>query len=333
MLAAVLERSPGGETALRVGDRPVPVPGTGELRVRVMACAVCRTDLQIVDGDLAARALPLIPGHQPVGVVDAVGADVDGWNPGDRVAAGWLGGACGVCARCRAGRENLCAEAAFHGWTRDGGFAEFMLVRSDFAFRPPPGFSNVEAAPLLCGGVIGYRSLRISGIEPGQRLGLFGFGASASLALQVALHWQCEVFVATRSERERRRAIEMGARWAGGYDEPPPVPLDAAITFAPAGDVVIRALKALAPGGTVAINAIHLDRIPQFSYDDLWLERSLKSVANFTRADAREFLELAGTIPIRTQFDVMPLREAHRAFERVREGDVSGAIVLDVSAG
>jgi propanol-preferring alcohol dehydrogenase len=333
MRAAVLERSPDGRTTLHVRECPIPVPGSGELLVRVLACAVCRTDLQIVDGDLAARALPLIPGHQPVGIVEAIGTDVDGWSPGDRVAAGWLAGACGECARCRAGRENLCAEAAFHGWTRDGGFAEFVLVRADFAFRPPPEFSDREAAPLLCGGVIGYRSLRISGIQPGQRLGLFGFGASASLALQVALHWQCEVFVATRSERERRRAVEMGARWAGGYEEPPPVPLDAAVTFAPAGDVVIRALKALAPGGAVAINAIHLDRIPQFSYDDLWLERSLRSVANFTRTDAREFLELAGTVPIRTQFDVMPLQEAQRALERVREGDVSGAIVLDAAAG
>ena len=298
--------------------------------VDVAACGVCRTDLQLVEGDLAARRRPIVPGHQVVGRVAAVGADVDRWQVGDRVGVGWLGGACGDCAQCRSGHENLCADAEFTGWDRDGGYGEQMVARADFAVPIPDGFGDLEAAPLLCGGVIGYRSLKVSGIEPGGRLGLYGFGASALLTIQVAVHWGCDVYVATRSRAEQERARELGAVWAGGAHDRPPVALDAAITFAPVGSVVVAALSALRPGGTVAINAIHLDHIPEFDYDLLWRERGLRSVANFTRADATEFLALAADIPVRTVTDLYPLAAANRALADLAAGTVAGAAVLTV---
>ncbi len=309
-------------------DLPTPEPGPGEVLIEVTACGVCRTDLQLAEGDLEARKLPIVPGHQVVGTVVALGEDVLSWRVGDRAGVAWLSSTCGECRHCAAGRENLCEQARFTGWDRDGGYAGYISARADFAFPLPRGFDDLAAAPLLCGGVIGYRSLKISGISPGGRLGLFGFGASASLALQVARHWDCEVYVSTRSEREQARARELGAVWAGRYDEAPPAPLDAAITFAPAGETVVRALEAVDRGGTVAINAIHLDRVPEFSYDLLWLERSIRSVANFTRRDAREFLSLAAAIPIRTAIDVYPLEAANTALQRLAAGQVSGAAVL-----
>ncbi len=312
---------------VEVGDHD-PSAGAGEVVIDVAACGVCRTDLQLVEGDLGARHLPIVPGHQVVGRVRTLGDGVDRWRVGDRVGVAWLAGTCGDCDQCRSGSENLCADAAFTGWDRDGGYAETMTARADFVFPIPGNFSDVEAAPLLCGGVIGYRSLRISGILPGGRLGLYGFGASALLAMQVALHWGCEVYVATRSGRERERAVELGAVWAGGYDDPPPVALDAAVTFAPVGSVVVAALRAVRPGATVAINAIHLDEIPAFDYDLLWRERALRSVANFTRRDAEEFLALAASIPIRTVADVYPLADANTALADLAQGDVAGAAVL-----
>lgn len=329
MRAAVL-RSPAriGAEPLELAELPDSRPGPGEILLRVSACGVCRTDLQLAEGDIAARRLPIVPGHQAVGTIVAMGAGVEGWNAGDRAGVAWLASTCGECRHCLGGRENLCEAARFTGWDRDGGYAEQMVARADFAFPLPDNFDDLAAAPLLCGGVIGYRSLKVSGIAPGGRLGLYGFGASASLALQVARHWGCEVFVATRSAREQARARALGAAWAGGYDERPPVPLDAAITFAPAGDVVVRALEAVDRGGTVAINAIHLDRVPEFSYDLLWLERSIRSVANFTRMDAREFLELAASIPIRTSVEAFGLDEANLALERLANGQISGAAVL-----
>jgi len=296
--------------------------------LRVAACAVCRTDLQICEGDLEARTLPIVPGHQIVGRVAAVGPVVDGWSVGDRAGVAWLGGADGSCSRCRQGRENLCAAARFTGWDRDGGYATHAVARADFALRLPDGFADLDAAPLLCGGVIGYRSLEVSGIAPGGKLGLYGFGASATLAIQVARHWGCRVFVCTRSAHEQRHARALGAEWAGDYAERPPEPLDAAITFAPVGSVVVAALRALDRGGTVAINAIHLDRVPELAYADLWWERSLRSVANFTRADAHAFLELAARIPIRTEYEVHPLGDANLALERLSRGQVRGAAVL-----
>ncbi len=320
--------APAADHPLHLVELPDPAPGPGELLLRVAACGVCRTDLQIAEGDVPARRLPITPGHQVVGLVEAVGPGVAEWQIGERAGVAWLGGACGQCEFCRSGRENLCQAAQFTGWDRDGGYAERMTVRADFALRVPADFGDLDAAPLLCGGIIGYRSLKISGIQPGGRLGLYGFGASASLAIQVAVHWGCEVYVCTRSAHEQRRALELGARWAGGYDARPPVPLHAAVTFAPAGDVVIAALQAVDRGGTVAINAIHLDRMPEFPYELLWWERSLRSVANFTRADADEFLALAAHIPIRTAYEALPLAAGNEALVRLKAGQVEGAFVL-----
>lgn len=332
MRAARLSKAaPIRANPLQIEDLPTPEPGAGEILIEVAACGVCRTDLQLVEGDLPARRLPIVPGHQVVGRVARLGEGVSSWREGDRAGVAWLASTCGACRFCASARENLCEQARFTGWDRDGGYARYVTARAEFAFPLPGRFDDLAAAPLLCGGVIGYRSLKVSGITPAGRLGLYGFGASASLALQVARHWGCEVFVATRSEREQARARELGAAWAGAYDQPPPAPLDAAVTFAPAGDVVVRALQAVDRGGTVAINAIHLDRMPAFPYDLLWLERSIKSVANFTRQDAREFLELAATIPIRTTFDVYPLEEANMALQRLAAGEVSGAAVLQCS--
>jgi propanol-preferring alcohol dehydrogenase len=313
---------------LRGVERPDPVPGPGELVLRVSACAVCRTDLQICEGELEARRLPVVPGHQIVGRVAALGPGVEGWRLGDRAGVAWLGGTDGTCTQCHAHRENLCAAAAFTGWDRDGGYATHAVARADFALRLPEGFDDLDAAPLLCGGVIGYRSLKVSGIQPGGRLGLYGFGASATLAIQVARHWGCRVFVCTRSRAERERALTLGAEWVGGYDETPPARLDAAITFAPVGSVVVAALQALDRGGTVAINAIHLDRVPELAYGDLWWERSIRSVANFTRDDAREFLELSASVPVRAEREVLPLAEANVALDRLARGDIRGAAVL-----
>ena len=319
--------APAAEGPLELTERIEPAPGPGELLLRLAACAVCRTDLQLAEGDLAARRLPIVPGHQAVGRVAAVGEGVAGWSIGDRAGAYWLFGTDGTCRFCKSGRENLCEAAEFTGWDRDGGFAEAMVVRADVAVRIPEGFADLDAAPLLCGGVIGYRTLRVSGIEPGGRLGLYGFGASALLSIQVALHWGCEVHVRARSEAERQRAADLGAASVGGYDDPTP-PLDAAITTAPAGNVVLAALRAVDRGGVVAVNAIHLDRVPEFPYDWLWWERQLRSVANVTRRDAAEFMELAAAIPIRTSVEIFPLEAANEALQALAAGRIRGAAVL-----
>jgi alcohol dehydrogenase, propanol-preferring len=274
MRAMVLEAP---KRLLELREWPDPEPGANEVAIDVLSCGVCRTDLQIADGDLKARTLPIVLGHQVVGMTN-----------GKRVGVAWLASTDGVCRFCTSERENLCERATFTGWDRNGGYATRIIAKKDFVYSIPEDVPHETLAPLMCGGIIGYRSLRVSNIKPGQRLGLFGFGASALLAIQVAVHWGCEVFVCTRSDREKARAKALGAVWVGGYEEKPPALLDSAITFAPSGDVVIAALRAIDRGGTVAINAIHLDRIPQFSYDDLWLERRLASVANFTRNDARE---------------------------------------------
>lgn len=324
-------QAPIARRPLRRDDTAAPSPAPGELLIDVAACAVCRTDLQLVEGDVAPRTLPIVPGHQAVGRIAALGEGVTEWRVGDRAGVAWLAGTCGVCRFCTSNRENLCERAAFTGWDRDGGYAEQMTVRADFALHIPSTFDDLAAAPLLCGGVIGYRALRVSGIEPGGRLGLYGFGASALLAIQVALHWGCEVFVATRSRTEQQRALSMGAAWAGPYQDRPPVALDAAVTFAPVGYVVVEALKSVDRGGTVAINAIHLDRIPEFGYDLLWEERVIRSVANFTRSDAREFLEIAAEVPVETVTDVYPLADADLALQHLAEGRVEGAAVLTTS--
>jgi propanol-preferring alcohol dehydrogenase len=330
----VLERpGPASTSPLVVAEREVPTPGAGELRLRVTACGVCRTDLQICEGDLAARRLPIVPGHQVVGVVDALGDGVDGWAPGDRAGVTWLAGTDGTCRFCVTDRENLCEAATFTGWDRDGGYAEAVVVRAAYAVPLPAAYPDLAAAPLLCGGVIGYRALRVAGIGPasaGAKLGLYGFGASARLALQVARAWGVDAYVATRSASEQARALELGAAWAGGLDGRPPVPLDAAVTFAPVGSVVASALRALDRGGVVAINAIHLDRVPELPYEDLWWERSIRSVANVTREDAREFLALAARIGVTTDVERHPLDEANTALARLAAGQLAGTAVLVV---
>lgn len=310
-----------------------------EVRIQVAACAVCRTDLQLVTGDLPARKLPITPGHQIVGTITEVGSAVNAARIGKLVGVAWLAGSCGKCRFCVAGRENLCEFAIFTGWDRDGGYATETIANADCAFDLPADFlptaepteRAVALAPLLCGGVIGYRSLHIAGIGPesaGKRLGLYGYGASATLVLQAARFWNVDVSVITRSPSEVQRALDAGASWAGTYEDSPPFPLDAAITFAPVGEVVVTALKALDRGGTVAVNAIHLDHIPELDYDDLWWERSIKSVANVTRADVTGFLELVSEAGIQTVREPMPLTEANDALRRVEAGDVRGSLVL-----
>jgi propanol-preferring alcohol dehydrogenase len=318
MRAIVLDE-PGRLAEREVAD---PVAGAGEVVVEVAACGVCRTDLQIFQGDLGMRRSPVILGHQVAGRISGTG---------ERVGVAWLHGADGTCAACRRGLENLCPNAEFTGWTNDGGYAERVRARRDFVFPLPEGFTALEAAPLLCAGIIGYRSLRLAGVGRGGRLGLFGFGSSAHLAIQVALHEGVEVAVFTRSQRERELALRLGAAWAGGYDDASPWPLDGAVTFAPVGSVVVAALRALAPGAAVAVNAIHLDEMPAFSYDLLWGERMIRSVANFTRRDATEFLALAAEVPIRAQVEVFPLAAAGEALERLAAGAISGSAVLSVS--
>jgi propanol-preferring alcohol dehydrogenase len=331
MQAQVLRRTgPIADHPLEFDEIADPVPGAGELLLTVTACGVCRTDLQLCEGDLPPHLSPVIPGHQVVGRVAGLGVGVEGWAIGDRAGVGWLAGACGQCSFCRRGLENLCEQADFTGWDRHGGFATKLTARADYVHALPSETQDLDVAPLLCGGVIGYRALKISGIEPGGRLGLYGFGASALLAIQVALHWGCEVFVVTRSETERIRALAMGAVWAGRYDEAPPVRLQAAVTFAPVGSAVVAALSALERGGVVAVNAIHLDEIPAFSYEQLWGERQIRSVANFTRADAREFLHLAAELPVRTVVDRYPLASANQALNDMKGGVVDGAAVLEM---
>jgi alcohol dehydrogenase, propanol-preferring len=332
MRAMVLRSpAPAASGPLALETRGIPDPGPGELRLRVTACGVCRTDLQLCEGDIAARRLPVVPGHQVVGVVDAIGPGVEGWTAGDRAGLTWLAGTDGTCRFCRSGRENLCEAATFTGWDRDGGYAGAVVARADVAVPIPAGFADLAAAPLLCGGVIGYRSLRVAGIgpaTPGARLGLYGFGASARLALQVARAWGVDVFVATRSAADRARAMELGAAWAGGLGEAVPVPLDAAVTFAPVGSVVATALRAVDRGGVVAINAIHLDGLPAMPYEDLWWERSIRSVANVTRRDAVEFLAIAAAIGIATDVEIHPLEAANEALARLAAGRVAGTAVL-----
>lgn len=318
-----------------IEDGPlVPVEGPnsaaepGQLVVDVAACGVCRTDLQIAEGDLPSRRLPIVPGHQAVGRVVSVGEGVTDWTIGDRTGIGWLAETCGSCRHCTSGSENLCESASFTGWDRDGGYAERLVVNAEFALRLPDGPRDIDLAPLLCGGIIGYRALKVAGIEPGERLGLFGFGASASLAIQVANHWGCDVFVTTRSPSDQQRARSLGAVWAGGYDEAIPERLHAAVTFAPVGDVVVSALAAVDRGGVIAINAIHLDRIPEFDYQLLWGERQLRSVANYTRVDATDFLSIAAQIPIKTSVEEYPLERANAALGDLKQSAIRGTAVL-----
>lgn len=325
MRAMVFE---GAGKPLLLQELPVPVPGPGEILVRVHACGICRTDLHIVDGELTEPKLPLVPGHQVVGRVAGVGAGVTGFREGERVGIPWLGGTCGVCPSCREGRENLCDLPRFTGYQADGGFADYAVADSRFCFPLPEGYPDLQAAPLLCAGLIGYRSLVMAG--EGARLGIYGFGAAAHIVTQVA-RWQGrEVYAFTKEgDREGQRfAREMGAVWAGGSDGLPPVELDAAIIFAPAGELVPRALRAVGKGGVVVCGGIHMSNIPSFPYELLWGERVLRSVANLTRQDGEEFLALAPRVPVRTEVQLFPLEEANGALEALRSGAIRGAGVL-----
>jgi propanol-preferring alcohol dehydrogenase len=321
------QRSP-----LRPTDLPVPVPGPDQVLVRVLACGVCRTDLHIVDGELDSPKLPLVPGHQIVGVVAGAGARVTEFAEGERVGIPWLGGTCGTCAYCGSGRENLCASARFTGYQIDGGFAEYAVADRRFSFPIPDGFEDLQAAPLLCAGLIGYRSLRIAG--DAARLGLYGFGAAAHIVIQAARHEGRRVFVFTRrgDEDAARFARELGAGWTGASDERPPEELDAAILFAPDGALVPAALRAVGRGGRVVCAGIHMSDIPSFPYEILWGEREIRSVANLTRRDAAEFLALAPRIPVRTRVRPFPLERANEALSEVREGRLTGAAVLVVDS-
>jgi propanol-preferring alcohol dehydrogenase len=321
MKAALLTSpAPIAERPLRISEISAPEPRPGQVLLRVRACGVCRTDLHIVEGELPPRRETVIPGHQIV--ADIVGT-------GARVGVSWMGGTDGTCLYCRRQMENLCDSPTFTGYSVNGGYAEYAVARSDFIFPLPAELDDLHAAPLLCAGIIGFRALRVAGVEPGDRVGLFGFGASAHLAIAVLQSWNCQVYVSTRGESHRRLARELGAGWVGSENEKPPVELDRAVTFAPSGDVVVSALSCLRKGGVVAINAIHLDRMPEFDYDRLlWGERQIRSVANMTRTDARDFLETAAKIDLRPKVTSFPLDRANEALLAVKNDAIDGAAVI-----
>jgi propanol-preferring alcohol dehydrogenase len=315
---------------LILSDLPEPEPTDGQVKLAVSACGLCRTDLHIADGELEHPKLPLVLGHQIVGKVVATGRGAVRFNPGDRVGVPWLGWTCGDCRQCKADRENLCERARFTGYHIDGGFAEFAVADERFCFHLPEGYPDLQAAPLLCAGLIGYRSLRLAG--EGERLGLYGFGASAHIVLQVARQQGRRVYAFARAgdAQAQEFALELGAAWAGDAMLPTPEELDAAIIFAPAGELIPAALRAVGPGGTVVCAGIHMSDIPSFPYSILWGERVLRSVANLARRDGEEFLPLAPKIPVRTEVEVFPLKEANAALDRLRAGQVRGAAVIAV---
>jgi alcohol dehydrogenase, propanol-preferring len=328
MKAAILKTPANiSERPLLISETSQPLAPPGQVLLRVKACGVCRTDLHIVEGELPPQRCPVILGHQIVGEI------VDGATPerlvGARVGVSWLGGVDGTCPLCRRGMENLCDAPTFTGYTVDGGYAEYATARADFVFPLPSALEDTQAAPLLCAGIIGFRSIRVAGVQPGERVGLYGFGASAHLAVAVLQAWKCEVYVATRGESHRKLAEALGATWVGTEMQKPPLELDRAITFAPSGDVVVSALASLRKGGVVAINAIHLDRIPQFDYDKLlWGERQLRSVANMTRQDARDFLQLAADIKLKPKVTLFPLAQANQVLAAVKDDAIDGAAVI-----
>jgi len=309
----------------------MPEPGPGEVRVGVHACGCCRTDLHVTEGDLDLPRLPVIPGHQAVGIVEALGAGCGELQAGDRVGVPWLHHTDGTCEFCRRGEENLCEHAEFTGWTVDGGYADALTVPEAFAVRLPDALGDLEAAPLLCAGVIGYRALRRAEVQPGERVALMGFGASAHLAIQVLHHWDCEAVVLTRGEKHRALAREMGAAWVGDAAELPPQLCDRAVVFAPAGELVPVALALVRPGGTVSLAGIHMTTIPAFDYGLLWRERNLRSVANMTRDDASEFMAIAAEAGIRVEYETFPLEAANDALLAIKRDSIRGAAVLTMS--
>ena len=344
MQAAVLTTpAPISQSPLKIENVPVPESQPGHVLLKVLACGVCRTDLQFTEGELPSLHPRIIPGHQIVGEIVAGDSDRVGrtllsdknkqaaqlFQIGSRVGVTWIGGTDGTCPYCRRGEENLCDNPTFTGYTVNGGYAEYALARADFCFPIPPQLDDLHAAPLLCAGIIGFRALRVAGVEKGERVGLFGFGASAHLAIRVLQSWNCEVYVSTRGESHRKLAESLGATWIGAERDKPPVELDRAVTFAPSGDIVIAALSSLRKGGVVAINAIHLDHIPEFDYDHLlWGERQIRSVANMTRQDARDFLQLSAEIKLKPQVTKFPLEKANEALQAVKNDAIDGAAVI-----
>ncbi len=332
-MKACLLRSPAAiETnPLAFADVKTPEPGKGEVLALVRVCGVCRTDLHVIEGELPPRKSPLIPGHQVVGVVEKQGENARRFAIGARIGIAWLHRTDGVCEYCRSGAENLCDNPEFTGYTVDGGYAEYIVAPEDFVYAIPEGFPDEQAAPLLCAGIIGFRSLRMSGIKPSGRLGFYGFGAAAHVAIQVARHWNVEVSASTRDARHQKLALDLGAAWAGGTFDEPPKKLDAAIVFAPAGEIVPAALKALKKGGVLVLGGIHMSPIPSFNYDLLYQERMIRSVANNTRQDGEDFLRIAAEIPIRMHVQMFALREANRALNALKNDAIPGAAVLRVS--
>jgi alcohol dehydrogenase, propanol-preferring len=310
---------------------PVPEPGPDDVQVRLTVCGICRTDLHVIEGDLEKPKLPLIPGHQAVGVISRVGSNVTGLTVGERIGIAWLQNTCGECEFCRSERENLCLAARFTGYQVDGGYAEYAVVPATFAYPIPETFADEEAAPLLCAGIIGYRALRLSHIQPGQRLGLYGFGASAHIAIQVARHWGCEVYVCSLKPQHQALARDMGAVWVGGAADRPPLPLHGSIIFAPAGELVPPALRALERGGTLALAGIHMSQIPPLDYDrEVFGERVIRSVTANTRQDGLDLLREAAAIPIRSRTQRFPLAEANHALQALKAGVINGAGVLTI---
>ena len=325
------EPRPAEENPLELRDVPAPDPGPGEIRIRVRACAICRTDLHIAEGDLKLKKSPLVPGHQIVGVVDARGHGVTNLREGDRVGVAWVHSTCGECHYCRKNLENLCDRARFTGWDVDGGYADFAIAPESFAYVLPTDFADLQAAPLLCAGIVGYRSFRLSGAQRGDRVGLYGFGASAHIILQVAQHAGCQVYVFTRTEGHQQLARQMGAAWVGRAEETPPEKLDAVVIFAPVGSLVLDALRVLRKGGTVSLADITMSPIPEIDYDRLlYHERIIRSVANATREDAREFLRIAAEIPVRTEIETFRLEDANQALQAVKRSAIRGAAVLEL---
>ena len=323
--AAAIETNP-----LALVDLPAPQPARREVLVRVSHCGVCRTDLHVIEGELTPRKSPVIPGHQVVGMVAELGADTVKFRVGSRVGVAWLHHTDGTCEYCRSGSENLCDNPSFTGYSVDGGYAQYIVAPEDFVYAIPEGFPNEQAAPLLCAGIIGFRSLRLSGIQPGGKLGFYGFGAAAHLAIQVALHWNVEVYALTRDARHQKLALDLGAKWAGGTFAEPPAKLDAAIVFAPAGEIVPAALQALRKGGVLVLGGIHMSPIPSFDYNLLYQERLIRSVANNTRQDGEDFLRIAAEIPVRTHVRLFSLEEANRALYALKNDAISGAAVLRI---
>src|SRR6267143_5283386 len=331
MKACVLPKpAPIEKSPLEYAEVPTPQPAKREVLVRVRACGVCRTDLHVIEGELPPRKSPVIPGHQVVGIVEGQGENTRRFRIGHRVGIAWLQRTDGTCEYCKTNAENLCDDPVFTGYTVDGGYAEYIVAPEDFVYPIPEGFPDEQAAPLLCAGIIGFRSLRLSGVKRGSRLGFYGFGAAAHVAIQVARHWGVDVYASTRDARHQKLALELGAVWAGGTFDEPPKKLDAAIVFAPAGEIVPAALKALKKGGVLVLGGIHMSPIPSFSYDLLYQERMIRSVANNTRQDGEDFLRVAAEIPIRTHVQIFPLREVNRALNALKNDAIPGAAVLHV---